>query len=98
MRPVKSHTINGVKYSIFEITEIGGLYDEVGQELTILRGNTVGALGSVLEEGMHAMKIPDRYLHKDDKKVKIGESASKVDDLARLLWRLGWRRVENNDE
>lgn len=91
---VKTATLNGIKFTICELTEIGGICDLEGQELTILRGNTELALGSVLEEGMHGMGIPDRYLHKPDKQVKIGQSASKVDDLARLVWRLGWRRTD----
>lgn len=89
---VHSHTFNGVKYGICEITEIGGICDYEGRELTILRGNSIQALGSALEEGLHAMDIPDRYLHKPDKDVEIGQSCSKVDDLARFLWRLGYRR------
>lgn len=89
---VHTHTFNGTKYSICEITEIGGLCDYEGRELTILRGNNIKALGSALEEGLHALDIPDRYLHKPDKDVEIGQSCSKVDDLARFLWRLGYRR------
>lgn len=92
MRPVYTHTFNGRKYSICELTEIGGICDLYGQELTILRGNSILALGSALEEGLHALEIPDKYLHKPDKKVQIGQSASKIDDLAQFLWRLGWRR------
>lgn len=94
MRPVRTHTFDGVTYSIGELTEIAGYCDVEAQDMTILRGNSLGCLGSALEEGMHAMKIPDRYLHKVDKDVKIGESMSKVDDLARFLWRLGWRRLK----
>jgi len=93
MRQVKTHTLNGKTFTVCEITEIGGICDLEGQELTILRGNTVAALGSLLEEGMHAMGIPDRHLHKPDKQIPIGQSTSKVDDLARLAWRLGWRRT-----
>ncbi|GAG15794.1 unnamed protein product [marine sediment metagenome] len=92
MKPVHTHTFNGNTFTICELTELGGLCDLENQEITILRGNSVLALGSALEEGLHAMEIPDRYLHKPDKKVKIGQSNSKVDDLARFLWRLGWRR------
>jgi len=89
---VRTHTFNGITYDICEITEIGGLCDYEGQELTILRGNSIQALGSALEEGLHALGIPDRYLHKPDKEVEIGQSCSKVDDLARFIWRLGYRR------
>ena len=89
---VKTHSFNGVKYDIEELTEIDGIFDSVGKTITILRGNNVKALGSILEEGLHAMGVPDRYLHKPLAKLKIGESASKVDDLARLVWRLNWRK------
>lgn len=92
MRRVCTHNFNGKKYTICELTEMTGICDLHGQELTILRGNSVSALGSVLEEGLHALEIPDKYLHKPDRKVQIGQSNSKVDDLARFLWRLGWRR------
>lgn len=95
MRQVKSHTINGIKFEIDEITEITGICDIEGQCLSVLRGNSVEAIGSLLEEGMHAMGIPDRYLHKPENEVEIGQSVSKVDDLAKLVWRLGWRRIGN---
>ena len=91
---VRTHTFNGTKYGICEITEIGGLCDLEGQELTILRGNNIKALGSALEEGLHALNIPDRFLHKPDKEVEIGQSTSKVDDVARFLWRLGYRKIK----
>ena len=92
MKRVKTHSFNGVKYDIEEFTEIDGIFDEVGKTITILRGNNVKALGSALEEGLHAMNIPDRYLHKPLSQIVIGKSASKVDDLARFIWRLGYRR------
>jgi hypothetical protein len=79
---VKTHTFNGKKYAIEVLTEIGGICDKEGQIITILRGNNVHALGSALEEGLHAMEIPDRYLHIPLNKQVIGKSASKVDDLA----------------
>ncbi len=92
MKRVKTHSFNGVKYDIEEYTEIDGIFDEVGKTITILRGNNVKALGSALEEGLHAMGVPDRYLHKPLSKIVVGKSASKVDDLARFIWRLGYRR------
>ena len=91
MRPVRTHTFNGEKYTVDHLTEIGGLCDIEAKSLVILRGNNINALGSALEEGLHALGIPDRYLHKSDSKVPIGKSLSKVDDLARFLWRLGYR-------
>lgn len=92
MKPVRSHSFNGKSYKIDHVTEMVGMFDEEGKALTIMRGNDIAALGSALEEGLHAMSIPDRYLHKPTSKVKIGQSLSKVDDLARFLWRLGWRK------
>lgn len=92
MKPVKTHTFNGKKYTVEQVTELGGICDTYAKNLVILRGNSINALGSALEEGLHALDIPDRYLHKSDNKVPIGKSLSKVDDLARFLWRLGFRR------
>lgn len=89
---VKTHTFNGAIYKIEEVTKIDGVFDPAGQNIMILRGRTLASLGSALEEGLHAMDIPDKYLHKPINKVKTGKSASKVDDLARFLWRLGYRR------
>ena len=91
---VRTHTFNGKKYEIAQYTEIGGICDEEGAVLSILRGNNIKALGSALEEGLHALNVPDRYLHKSESKVPIGKSLSKVDDLARFLWRLGFRRTK----
>ena len=92
MKKVRTHSFNGTRYDIEECTEIDGIFDSVGQAITILRGNNVTALGSALEEGLHAMGVPDKYLHKTLSKIVVGKSASKVDDLARFLWRLGYRR------
>jgi len=93
-RKVHTHTFNGTKYDIDEVTSIEGICDNTGRRLTILRGNTIAALGSALEEGLHALNIPDEYLHKPKRSVPIGRSLSKVDDLARFIWRLGYRRVK----
>ena len=90
---VRTHTINGVRFEIEESTEIDGICDYEGRCLSILRGNSVKALASLLEEGMHAMDIPDRYIHRPKDELEIGESVSRVDDLAKLAWRLGWRRI-----
>ena len=91
---VRTHSFNGIKYHIDHVTQINGICDYVGEELTILRGNNIRALGSALEEGLHALDIPDEFLHKSGSTIKVGQSSSKVDDLARFLWRLGWRRVK----
>jgi len=94
MGTVKTHTFNGKKYEIDHVTELAGIFDEAGGVITILRGNDITALGSALEEGLHAMNIPDRYLHVPISKQVIGKSTSKVDDLARFLWREGWRKTK----
>lgn len=91
---VKSHSFNGKKYAVEQATELCGICDEQGRTITILRGDDLKALSSALEEGLHAMGVPDKYLHKPENKVKIGKSSSKVDDLGRLIWRLGWRKVK----
>lgn len=91
-RKVKTHCFNGKKYTIEEVTKLYGICDLDAHHLTILRGKDIAALSSLLEEGLHAMGVPDKYLHKNN--VKIGKSASKVDDLGRLAWRMGWRKVK----
>jgi hypothetical protein len=94
MRKVKTHTFDKKTFTVCEVTRISGICDLGSQELMVLDGDSIEALGSALEEGCHALKIPDKYLHKPDSQVKKGQSASKIDDLARFLWRLGWRRVK----
>jgi hypothetical protein len=94
-RKIHSHTFNGKKYQVIETAEIDGIFDGAGKTITILCGaDNVRTLGSALEEGLHAMNIPDRYLHKPERSTKTGESISKVDDLARFIWRLGYRRTK----
>jgi len=92
--PVRTATFNGERYTVEQVTELAGICDIDAKNLVILRGDSINALGSALEEGLHALGIPDRYLHKPNNKVPIGKSLSKVDDLARFLWRLGYRRVK----
>lgn len=94
MRKVRTHTFNGEKYTVEEVTELEGICDTYAKNLVVLRGNSINALGSALEEGLHALDIPDKYLHKSNNKVPIGKSLSKVDDLACFIWRLGYRRVK----
>ena len=93
-REVKTHTFNGEKYTIEQVTQLDGICEIEAKNLTILRGNNITALSSALEEGLHALDIPDRYLHKSEKKTPIGKSLSRVDDLARFLWRLGYRKAK----
>ncbi len=90
---IQSHSFNGTKFRIEEASEIEGSFDPQGKAITILvnKRRPLQALGSALEEGLHAMGVPDKYLHKPQARVKKGKSLSRVDDLARFIWRLGWR-------
>lgn len=65
--------------------------DEPGREpklgMCVIDGDDVRALNSQLHEALHAIGVPDRYLHDED-----GNEATT--SLARFIWRMGWRRVE----
>jgi len=90
MKP-RTHTFNGVKYNIQYANYIGGITDigEKGYHLiTLVDGTTINTLDNALHEALHAIGIPDKALHHAD-------GIAKTDDIARFLWRLGWRRVYN---
>ena len=80
---MKSHTFLGKTLKVTEAKEIFGVCDDF--EITVICGNNIKALDSAIHEGLHAMGVPDEYVH--DK-----QGFSKTADLARFLWRLGWRR------
>jgi len=87
--PVKSHTFNGRKYKV-ELTErIDGVTDVPGTpdpyEILILDGNDLKALHSALHEGLEAIGASDIHDYRDD-------GYPKTWDVAKFLWRLGYRR------
>jgi hypothetical protein len=87
---VKTHTFRLGKYDIEEARRIDGVCDVPGEGhgMLILDGNDFKALNSALHEAMHAEGIPDRYLHDSD-------GCSDTERLARFLWRLGYRKGNN---
>ncbi len=89
---LRTHTFKLGKYTIHVGGAVMGCCDmpSDGKKLLhmhILDGNSLEALDVTMHEAMHAMGIPDRYLHG-----VFGESITKP--LARFLWRLGWRKVD----
>lgn len=92
MKPVKTHTFKGRKYYVDIADIIEGVCDlptKSGDKMwiTVLEGDDFRALHSAFEECLHALRIPDKYLHNAD-------GTSKVIDGSRFLWRMGYRRAE----
>ena len=90
---VRTHTFNGRKYKITQVDSIDGCTDVPGDpeelEMMILDGDDLRALHSVIHEGAEGSGMCDcihRYEIRND-----GRAATW--DIARLAWRLGWRRV-----
>lgn len=92
MRPVKTHTFNGRKYTIDQVDRIDGVTEIPGEpdtfDMLILTGNDLKALHSALHEGGEAIGQCDKCMHgyKDDNQMP------NTYDVARFLWRLGWRK------
>ena len=81
---VKTHTFRLGKYRIEEANGLDGCCDIPGDDdlgMIILEGNTLKALNTAIHEAMHAEDIPESIVH-----------GGAPDRIARLLWRLGWRR------
>ncbi len=89
---VKTHTFDGIKYGISKCERIDGVTDMPGEpeelEMLILEGNNFRAFHSALHEGMEALGMCDKCVHgyRDD-------GTPRTTDLARFLWRLGYRRI-----
>ena len=87
MRPVKSHTFAGRLYSV---RSQAGLRPpdlaECDHEARVMRvpvdGDTLAELDWIIHESLHACHP---YLHEE----AVDRAATSV---ARLLWRLGWRK------
>ncbi len=86
MKPVLTHTFNGVLYKIDQVTAIEGVTDtkEVPKEpleMNILDGNDFKAFHSAFHESLEASGFCDVCLHFTD-------GTPRTIDAARFLWRL----------
>ena len=92
MKPVLTHTFHGRKYKIEQAARIDGVTDVPGEpdpyHMLILDGNDTKALHSALHEGWEAIGRCDKCMHGYEKDVP------NTYDVARFLWRLGWRKTE----
>jgi hypothetical protein len=88
---IRSHCFNGRVYKIHFAKYIGGVTDVPGgtesYHMVIVDGNELTHLDNALHEGLEAMGAPDELLHNKD-------GTGKTEDLARFLWRLGYRKVK----
>ncbi len=96
MKPTRTATFNGRKYKIEEVERIDGVTDVPGEPdpyiMMILAGNDLKALHSSLHEGFEASGACDNCVH------GYGEKAyPKTWDVARFLWRRGWRRNKGKE-
>ena len=92
-QPPKSHTFRGRRYTFGSIRrrgELGGCEGPFVREKRMdipLEGDSLLDLSTVIHEGVHACLW-------DLDEEAVTESAN---DIARLLWRLGWRKQEVED-
>ena len=95
MAAVKTHTFDGKLYDIEKVQRIDGVTDTPYNEddplrMLILDGDGLRSLHSALHEGLEALGICDFCLHGHENRT---DGNSRTWDVARFLWRLGWRRV-----
>lgn len=85
MKAVKTHTFNERKFDIHFLQDIDGMTDDprsIRPSLVICRGlDTRAGLETAIHESMHACN----YMKSE---VAIKQTAK---DIARFLWRLGFR-------
>jgi hypothetical protein len=84
---IKSHTFAGKRYRVRNLAGVPhdalGLCDESKRRVNIpINGDTLDEMDVILHESLHCC-MP--YLCED----AVNDSATSI---ARLLWRLGWRR------
>jgi hypothetical protein len=88
---IRTHTFNGVTYKIEFADRIDGVCDvpddETAPEILLVPGKKQRHLNAALHEALHAIGVPDKYLHDE-------EGFSQTEDVARFLWRLGFRRTK----
>jgi len=93
MKPVLTHTFAGRKYNIDLVDRIDGVTDIPGEpdtfDMLILTGSDLKALHSAIHEGWEAIGKCDKCLHG----YKDSDLPNSY-DVARLVWRLGWRKKE----
>ncbi len=89
---IKTHTFNGRQYRVREfrgsiegVTDVPGSDDHL--EMLVMDGDDIHSLHSAYHKSLHALGIPDKYVHD-----KNGDYSTW--DGARFLWRLGWRKVK----
>ena len=89
MKPVKTHTFKLGTYKISLCGSISGVTDipddDSGPEMLLVDGDTLDSLDNIFHEGCHAQGIPSKYLHD-------ANGCSTTKPIARLVWRLGWRK------
>lgn len=96
MKPVRTHTFSGRCYKIEEVARVDGVTDVPGEpvegefEMLILAGGDLKALHSALHEGCEASDMCDSCLHGYTR----SDGLPRTWDIARFLWRLGYRKVE----
>jgi len=93
MKPVRTATFPLGKYHVHQehvlgLCEVPETKPPKSFDMYIPPDNTQEGLSVSIHEFMHACGIPDKYIHDMDAPVHIG----------RLLWRLGWRREEKEEE
>lgn len=96
MRKVKTHTFEGRRYAIEQVERIDGVTEVPGEQpdtyhMLILDGNDIKALHSALHEGMEAVGACDECVHG-----YRSDGTPKTWDVAKFLWRLGWRLDEKS--
>ena len=95
MGVVRTHTFNDKLYKIEEVDRIDGVTDTDDipdtLEMMILDGNDLRALHSAMHEGMEASGMCDKCLHDYEKR---DSRLPRTWDIARFLWRLGYRRTK----
>lgn len=85
---MKTHTFRNRKYKVEIVQSIDGLCDTFEDEeglptIMIINNEGLRGLNSAIHEALHASGIPTEHIHKDNE----------VWDVARFLWRLGWRKT-----
>jgi hypothetical protein len=87
---MKTHSFNGEPYEIEVVDNLLGIcisrHEAIMGKIIIEKSKKqIDELDTAIHEALHAIGIPDKYLHNKD-------GTGKVDDVARFIWRLGWRK------
>ncbi len=95
MGVVKTHTFSGQLYKVEEVNRIDGVTDTFdlpdSPEMMILAGTDLKAFHSAMHEGMEASGMCDNCLHGYE---EIDSRLPRTWDVARFLWRLGYKRTK----